>query len=107
MLARRNLETSPRDYVLSRGKWPHGPFRARAPDELYFFVALAERLRGLCHDEDRDTTFTAVARAADLSPQTVFNLLAGKTWGDLPTIYRLEVALNARLWRNNDIHPTE
>lgn len=107
MPARRNLKTSPRDYVLARGKWPHGPFWARAPDELHFFVALAKRLRGLCDDEDRNTTITAVARDADLSPQTVFNLLEGKTWGDLPTIYRLEVALNARLWRNNDIHPTE
>lgn len=103
MPARRNLETSPRDYVLSRGKWPNGPFRQRAPDEFYFFVELAKRLRLLCEDHDRDTTITAVARDADLSPQTVFNLIEGKTWGDLPTIYRLEVALNKRLWRNNDI----
>lgn len=107
MPARRNLETRPLDYMLSRGKWPHGPFRQRAPDEFFFFLELAKSLRQLCEDQDRDTTITAVARDADLSPQTVFNLIEGKTWGDLPTIYRLEVALNARLWRNNDIDQTK
>ena len=107
MPARRNLLTSPCDYVLSTGKWPTGPFRVKASDEFYFFVELAKRLRQLCEDEDRDTTITAVARDAGLSPQTVFNLVDGKTWGDLPTIYRLEVALNARLWQNNDIDQTD
>ena len=48
-------------------------------------------------------TITAIAEDANLSTQTVFNLLEGKTWGDLPSIYRLEVALGARLWINYDL----
>ena len=103
MPSRRDLLTCPRDYLLSGGEWPRGPFRARAPDELLFFVELSKQLNDLCYDKENPTTITAIAKDANLSVQTVFNVLEGRTWADLPTIYRLEVALNAPLWQNPDI----
>ena len=103
MPSRRDLLTRPRDYLLSIGKWPHGPFKANPPYELLFFVELSKRLNDLCYDEEHPTTITAIAKDANLSVQTVFNVLEGRTWSDLPTIYRLEVALNAPLWQNPDI----
>ncbi len=103
MPSRRGLKSRPRDYLKSRGAWPDGPFWAKTPDEALFFIEVARRLHELCYDDDRDMTITAIAEEANLSTQTVFNLLEGKTWGDLPSIYRLEVALGARLWVNADI----
>ena len=35
----------------------------------------------------------------------MFNILQGSIWGDLPSIYRLEVAPGAVLWHNRDIAP--
>lgn len=100
---RRGLKSRPLDYLKTRGTWPDGPFWKQTPDEALFFIQVAKRLHELCYDDDRDMTVTAIAEEANLSTQTVFNLLEGKTWGDLPSIYRLEVALGARLWVNDDI----
>ena len=105
---RLNTLDLPRSYVLSRGKWPRGPFKVRSPDELYFYVGIVQRLIDLCEQAKRTEgrTVTAIARDADLSPQTVFNVLEGKSWCELPTIFRLEVALNAPLWHHDHISPT-
>ena len=102
--ARRGLRSRPCDYVSSGGVWPLGPFDDGAPREALFAVGVARRLQVLCDEAAaRGVTVTAVAGRANLSVQTVFNLLEGKTWGDLPSIYRLEVALGAVLWHNRDI----
>ena len=102
--SRRGLRTRPRDYLSPSGRWPHGPFDADTPREAHFFIDVAKRLRELCDDNKANvTTVTEIAQRANLSVQTVFNLLEGKTWGDLPSIYRLEVALGAALWHNRDI----
>lgn len=45
----------------------------------------------------------ALAEEAGISRQTITNILQGTTLGDLPTIYRLEVALKDHLWINEDI----
>ena len=103
MPSRRGLKSRPRDYLKSRGTWPDSPFWAQTPDEARFFIEVAKHLHDLCYDDDSETTITAIAEEANLSTQTVFNLLQGKTWGDLPSIYRLEVALRARLWVNPDV----
>lgn len=102
--SRRGLRSRPRDYLSPSGLWPDGPFDADTPREALFFIEVAKRLKEFC-DEHRTqgVTVTAVAGRANLSTQTVFNLLEGKTWGDLPSIYRLEVALGAVLWHNRDL----
>ena len=105
--SRRGLRSRPRDYLVACGRWPGGPFHPDTPREAYFLIDVATRLGELCADQStRGVTVTAIAQRANLSTQTVFNLLEGKTWGDLPTIYRLEVALSVALWQNRDIgHP--
>ena len=40
----------------------------------------------------------AVSRATNVHTQTVINLLAGRTWGDLPILFRLEAGLGVSLW---------
>lgn len=104
MPSRRGLRSRPCDYLSPSGVWPDGPFDADTPREAFFAAGVAQRLRELCDEESaRGVTVTAVAERANLSTQTVFNLLQGTTWGDLPSIYRLEVALGATLWHNPDI----
>ena len=107
MPSRRGLRSRPRDYLRPGGLWPEGPFEAVTPREAFFAAGVARRLRDLCDEHStRGVTVTAVAERANLSTQTVFNLLEGSTWGDLPSIYRLEVALGAVLWHNRDISGT-
>ena len=102
--ARRDLRSRPRDYLSASGLWPDGPFDVDTPREAFFVVGVARRLRDLCDEHStRGVTVTEVAQRANLSTQTVFNLLQGNSWGDLPSIYRLEVALGAALWHNVDI----
>lgn len=102
--SRRGLRSRPSDYLSPGGVWPAGPFDADTPREAFFVVGVARRLRDLCDEVGaHGVTVTDVAQRANLSTQAVFNLLEGKTWGDLPSIYRLEVALGAVLWHNRDI----
>ena len=105
MPARRELLARPRCYLLSRGKWPRGPFRRTVPDEFLFYLEVVKRLAQLCEHEKAKSgrTVSEIARDANLTPQTVFNILNGRSWGELPTIYRLEVELNAPLWQNPHI----
>ena len=42
----------------------------------------------------------AVSRATRFHSHTVINFLAGRTWGNLPIIYRLEAGLGVRLWEH-------
>lgn len=107
MPSRRGLRSRPCDYLSPSGVWPDGPFAADTPREVWFFIGVVQRLREIC-DKQRvhGVTVTEVAQRANLSTQTVFNLLEGKSWGDLPCIYRLEVALGAALWHNRDIGGT-
>ena len=41
-----------------------------------------------------------MARKAGISEKTVFNLLHGQTWGDVPTIARIEMNLRIKLWES-------
>ena len=62
---------------------------------------IARRLRELL--KKSETPVRSLALDAALNPQTVHNILDGKTWPDLPTIHRLEVVLGERLWVNPDL----
>ena len=44
-----------------------------------------------------------IAWDAKLTNQTVYNIMQGKSWCELPTIYRVERALNAPLWHHEHI----
>ena len=62
---------------------------------------IARRLRELLKKSEMSVRYLAMD--ADLNPQTVHNILEGKTWPDLPTVHRLEYALGERLWVNPDL----
>ena len=78
-----------------------GPLADDAPDEARFALQVGQRLKAHC--EANGLSMNAVSRATNVHTQTVINLLAGKTWGDLPIIYRLEAGLGARLWEHGDL----
>ena len=42
-----------------------------------------------------------IAARRGLTPQTIYNVLGGKTWPDLTTIARLEIHFRVRLWGNH------
>ena len=96
MPARRGLKTNPRDYLTSDGTWPEGPLADDAPDEARFVMGVSQRLKAHC--DANSLSMNAVSRATNVPVQTVINLATGKTWGDLPIIYRLEAGLGADLW---------
>ena len=84
------------------GEWPSGPFEADAPVELEFYVGIVGRLIQVCGTEGkRGQGGPDIARDAKLSNQTVYNILQGKSWCELLTIYRLEKALNAQFGTTN------
>ena len=93
---RRGLKTSPCDYLAAGGTWPEGPLADDAPDEARFALQVGQRLKAHC--EANGLSMNAVSRATNVHTQTVINLLAGRTWGDLPILFRLEVGLGVRLW---------
>lgn len=84
----------PATYVAKNGRFPHGPYKGSTPHEVYLAGGLAIRLRAKIGDE----SIRYIAKTANLSPQTIFNILNGTTWPDLRTIAKLERTLGAKLW---------
>ena len=104
MPKRRGLESQPWLYLKNSKKpnWPEGDLEDKAPEVAHFAKGVAQRLKDLLAEDDIWTAYS-LAKEADVSRQTVTNILQGETWTDLPTIYRLEVALGRQLWVNDDI----
>ena len=86
----------PVTYVASIGTFPQGPYRRGTPQEVYLAAGLARRLK----EKMKGESIRYIAKKADLSAQTLVNILHGKTWPDLLTIARLENALGGKLWGN-------
>ena len=86
----------PATYLASIGTFPQGPYRRGTPSEVYLAAGLARRLK----EKIKGESIRYIAKKADLSPQTLVNILHGKTWPDLLTIARLENALEAKIWGN-------
>ena len=103
---RPGLKSKPRDYLKPGDDWPHGDLvvaddpDAEVPGVAYFVRYLAQRLEETL--EGQATTKYKAAKDAGISRQTISNILTGDTWPNLTTIYRLEVALEHRLWHNQD-----
>jgi len=81
----------PRSY-LTEGEWPDGT--VDGPVEARYAQALAQRLR----DAIGQRSLREVGRAARIDHTTISAILAGRRWGDLVTIARLEQALGQSLW---------
>ena len=97
---RRGLTTNPCNYLSASGPWPDGPLADDAPDEARFALEVRQRLKAHC--DANGLSMNAVSRATNVYTQTIINFLAGRTWGDLPIIYRLQAGLGVRLWANCD-----
>lgn len=100
------LEAKPRDYLKAGDDWPDGDLEvpddptAAVPGVARFARYLAQRLRDALKESGK--TKYRIAKDAGIHRQTVTNILNGDTWPNLTTIYRLEVALEHRLWHNED-----
>ena len=94
MPARRNLKPQPSDYLDEDGTWPEGLLEDGAPPEAAFVMEIARRLKAACENRSE----RSVARDADVDKKTIANILNGATWCEVPTIYRLEKALQIHLW---------
>ena len=88
------LEGPPFSYLAPGGVWPDGPLVDDAPAEALLAQAIAKRL----HEARGDRSGRDIARAAKISPTTVSKYLKGETWGDLPTLCRIELAVGTQLW---------
>lgn len=100
MPARTGLRGHPADYLATGEEWPHGRLVRDAPDEVRLVAGIVQRLQAVA-----DGLGTReMSRRAGLSPQTVSNLLTGKTYGDVVTIARLERALDVELWGDEHVH---
>ena len=94
MPARRTLGPKPKDYLVKGRTWPQGPLTNNAPDAARFAMEIARRLKIAC----RGSSQRAVAEAADVDLKTVNNIINGRTWAEVPTIFQLEQALQTHLW---------
>ena len=102
MPRRRGLQPCPIDYLAPGQEWPDGDLLADAPDVAKFVQKLVQRLNKECSSDQTPSVY-AVAKKANINSQTVFNLLSGKTWGDLPIIYKLEAAIAHNLWTHDHL----
>ena len=84
----------PATYLTENGLFPGGPYRRDTPREVFLADAVAHRLK----EVTTRLSIRFVARRADLSPQTILNIINGKSWPDLRTIARLEIGMNHKLW---------
>ena len=106
MARRRSLEPQPYAYLASGEVWPEGELVDDAPDAAHFARRLALGLKQACEDAG-GLSMHAIAKQADVNPQTVANLLSGKTWGELPTIFQLESAIKQKLWTHDHLPQSE
>lgn len=63
--------------------------------------SLSLRLRRLVRSSRK--TVTAVAYDAGVSPQTIHNIIGGRVWPDVKTLFRLEAELDDWLWINGEV----
>ena len=107
MAKRRRLRARPIDYLQedADAEWPQGPFEKDAPEVLDFYLGIVKRLKAACQAEkaSEEKEIAEIASDAKVGTATVYNILNGKSWGELPTIYRLERALDVPLWDHEHI----
>jgi hypothetical protein len=94
MPARTRLASVPAEYLAAGQSWPTGRLRKDAPPEAALAAGIASRMV----EAMGGLSIRELARRSDVSPQTVSNLLAGRSWGDLVTLARIERALGVSLW---------
>ena len=97
----------PRDHLIDARQWPRGILVYDAPDAVDFVQQLAERLDDLLYSDDllSEESLQAVAEDAGVHEKEILDLLRGDTWGDAELIFRLEQALDQKLWSHDHLSP--
>ena len=105
MAKRRRPLKKPHEYLEPGGVWPDGQFQKDPPEVLAFYVEIVKRLQEACATakSEEGKEVAEIASEAGVGVQTVYNILQGESWCELPTIYRLEKALNKPLWHHRHI----
>ena len=96
MPSRGRLSAHPSDYLADNELWPHGSLVLDAPPEARLAFAVARRLQA--HLADNGLSLRAASSASGASVSALSNILHGHSWGDLPTIARIERGLRVDLW---------
>ena len=96
MPSRGRLSAHPRDYLADDESWLDGALVPDAPPEARFAQALARRLEAQMVRDG--LSLRDAERATGASVTALSNILHGNSWGDLPTIARIERGLDMSLW---------
>ncbi|WP_423916764.1 helix-turn-helix domain-containing protein [Candidatus Poriferisodalis sp.] len=96
MPSRGQLNAHPSDYLAADEPWPRGGLVPDAPPEARLALAVARRLEAQI--TRRGLSLREAERATGASVSALSNILHGNSWGDLPTIARIERGLNVALW---------
>lgn len=88
---RRLASGAPRDWV--DGDWPAGEPLPGAPRALAHARLISVRLTYALAGRN----VSAVAEEADLARSTIYDLVGGRTWGDIVSLGKLEEALGVTL----------
>lgn len=96
MPSRGRLSAHPVDYLANGELWPHGELVADAPPEARLALAVARRLEA--QFVKRGLSLRDAERVTGASVSALSNILHGNSWGDLPTIARIERGLSVPLW---------
>ena len=95
MPRRKNLEPHPRCY-LDGESWTQNSLVPEPPLEAVLVQEMSRRFSKAM--ASRGWTIREAAKKLEISETTVFNLLHGKTWPEVPTIARIERNLGLPLW---------
>ena len=102
----RGLLKHPRDYLVDSAEadWAEGPVNRdeKGWEAAMFVRGVAQLLKKYAKESG---SIRQLGKDAKVNAQTIHNIIAGRTWCDLPTIYRLECELDERLWVNTDLPP--
>ena len=105
----KNLKRSPKNYLVDPTEWPFGEFKRNPPPEAYLIRGICQRLHEEYEEESEDGKewpLKLIAEDLRISIHALFDLWNGNSWGTLPTIARIEIALRKRLWGIEHIRET-
>ena len=96
MPSRGRLSAHPSEYLANGEPWPHGGLVPDAPPEAHLALAVARRLEAQI--TRRGLSLREAESATGASVSALSNILRGNSWGDLPTIARIERGLGVEMW---------
>lgn len=96
MPSRGRLSAHPSDYLAEDGAWLDGDLVSNAPPEARLAQAVARRLEAQI--VRLGLSLRDAQHATGASVSALSNILHGHSWGDLPTIARIERGLDIALW---------